>query len=319
MPDLRSITPIPWPNIPFSYQVEIRKTPRSPGSTGFHGVRWPLNPGASNFRGALAAPLADTRTYFVPSSVLKMKSPEPSPTGSGSHEGSTLPRRVGGLLPSIGILNNWKWLACPDNSDTNESHRPSGLTKNEITPSVPRSGSNVPRSIRRRYNRRRGASPLPVPRGAAIKTAASPLGVNSRAEARSSGGTGSERCTTLTWAEREEGPNAFHARAPRTALRTAPIASRIAVRRRAGATPGVTASGGAAKRPDFTSSSASLASPISRRRSFGSLVRHRSSSSRRRGGVDWGRVDQSISRSSVFAIVSLTVSPSNARFPVRHS
>src|SRR5437773_2396051 len=236
--------------------MALRKTPRSPGSAGFHGVSWALNPGASNFRGELATPLADTRTYFVPSSVLKMNSPEPSPTGSGYHEGSTLPRRVGGLLPSTGILNNWRRLDCPDNADTNESHRPSGLTRNENTPSVPRRGSNVPRSIRRRYNCGRGASPFPVPRGAAIKTAASPLGVNSRAEARSSGGTGSERCTTL-WAECEEGPNAFHARAPRTALRTAPIASRIAVRRRAGAAPGVTASVGAAKRPHFTSSSAS--------------------------------------------------------------
>src|SRR5439155_4980826 len=144
LPDLRSITPIPWQKTPLSYQVANRKMPLSPGSAGFAGASRPLYPGASNFTGALAAPLADTRTYFVPSSVLKMKSPERSQTASGSHVGSTLPIGMGGLLPSIGILNNWKWLDCPDNADANESHRPSGLARNATTPSVPRSGSNVP-------------------------------------------------------------------------------------------------------------------------------------------------------------------------------
>ena len=71
--------------------------------------------------------------------------------------------------------------------------------------------------------------------------------------------------------------------------------------------------------PGSTSSialSSILTSPISLRRCFGSLARHRSNSRRMDGGVAAGSADQSGSRSRIFAIVSEAVSPGNVRRPV---
>ena len=73
---------------------------------------------------------------------------------------------------------------------------------------------------------------------------------------------------------------------------------------------GVTTAGGVSK-----SSSAAAASAMSRSRRFGSLSRQRATSRRTAMGVAAGSADQSGSRSRIFASVSVTVSPGNARRP----
>ena len=63
-------------------------------------------------------------------------------------------------------------------------------------------------------------------------------------------------------------------------------------------------------------SSSSRASPMSRRRRFGSFSRQRCNNRRIVDGVVPGSADQSGSRSRMAAIVSATVSPANAAWPV---
>lgn len=114
------------------------------------------------------------------------------------------------------------------------------------------------------------------------------------------------------------GPNAAHSTAPAASPRAmAPPSTTARGRRARGAST-------ATRRPEAvrcasTSPSAIRASPMSRNRSRSSFARQRSRMSRTRGGVAAGNAEKSGSRSRIFAIVSETVSPANARRPVRHS
>ena len=67
-----------------------------------------------------------------------------------------------------------------------------------------------------------------------------------------------------------------------------------------------------------SSSISACASPMSRRRRFGSFSRHRCSSRRMRCGVASGSAFQSGSRSRMAAIVSETVSPAKASAAGQH-